>query len=97
MLLVVIPIVAQMQILTVRFTTEFHQLQYIDKVVDVCYVGPANSSGGDSHSCNSLNSGPVVACPLCATTDAVVDNVAQFIDGGGRRCGAAATSSSCRS
>ena len=40
---------------------------------------------------------PVVACPLCATKDVVVDVLAQFIDVGGRRCGAAATSSSCRS
>ena len=28
----------------------------------------------------------VVACPLCATTDAVVDDVAQFIDSFGRPC-----------
>ena len=38
-----------------------------------------------SHSCSSLNSRPVVACPLCATTDAVVDVLTQFIDGCGRR------------
>ena len=45
----------------------------------------------------NVGSAGVVACPLCATTDAVVDDVAQFIDGGGRRCGSAATRSSCRS
>ena len=40
----------------------------------------------------------VVACLLCATTGAVVaDVLAQCIDGGGRHCVAAATSSSCRS
>ena len=33
----------------------------------------------------------VVACPLCATTDALVDDVAQFIDGCGRPCDHAAT------
>ena len=38
----------------------------------------------------------VVACPLCAATDAVVDVLTQFIDGCGRRCDAAATCSSCR-
>ena len=33
-------------------------------------------------SCTSLNSGQVVACPLFATTGAVVvDVLAQFIDG----------------
>ena len=37
-LFVVIPVAAQMQILMV-FTTEFPQLQYIDKVVDVCCAG----------------------------------------------------------
>ena len=36
---------------------------------------------------------PVVCNDRCY----VVDDVAQFIDGGGRRCVAAATSSSCRS
>ena len=33
----------------------------------------------------------VVACPLCATTDAVVDDVPQFIDGCGRPCDHTAT------
>ena len=35
----------------VRFTTEILQLRYIDKVVDVCFAGPAVlgfSRGGDS-------------------------------------------------
>ena len=48
-----------------------------------------------SHICSSLNSGLVAACPFCATTDAVVDVLSHFIDVGGRRCVAAATSSSC--
>ena len=79
------------------------QWQYPDKVIDVGCAGTAYSLGyfvangqPSSHSCSSLNSGPVVACPLCATTDAVVDVLTQFIDVGGRRCGAAATSSICR-
>ena len=33
----------------------------------------------------------VVACPLCATTDALVDDVAQFIDSFGRPCDHAET------
>ena len=33
----------------------------------------------------------VVACPLCATTDALVDDVAQFIDSFGRPCDDAET------
>ena len=71
-------------------------------MIDVGYAGPAVprfSRGGDSRdpSVARVDCGPVVACPLCATTDAVVDVLAQFIDVGGRRCAHAATSSSCRS
>ena len=33
----------------------------------------------------------VVACPLCATTDALVGDVAQFIDSYGRPCDHAET------
>ena len=73
----------------VQDTIEILQLQYTDKVVDVC------CAGGDSRA-------PTVAarrtlwtrsltCPLGATTDAVVDVLAQFIDGCGRPCDHAAT------
>ena len=47
-----------------------------------------------SCSCSSLNFGPVVACPLCATTDAgwwSMSLLAQVIDGYGRPCDHAET------
>ena len=58
-----------------QFSIVFLQLQYIDKVVDFCCAGPAvleSRCGGDSRAPTvcSLNSGQVVACPLCATTGA---------------------------
>ena len=55
---------------------EILQLQHIDKVVDF-FVQVLQFSRADverqpsSHSCSLLNSGLVVACPLCATTGAV--------------------------
>ena len=51
-----------------------------------------------SHSCSSFEFWTVVCMPVvCNDRCCVVDDVAQFIDGGGRRCVAAATSFSCRS
>ena len=66
---------AQTQIPMVRFTTEILQLQYIDKVIDVCCAGPQflRSCGRQSrsHSCSSfLPWTKSLTCPLCSTTDA---------------------------
>ena len=58
----------------------FLQLQYIDKVIDVFvqvqHVVRNRVRQPSSLSCCSLFFGPVVVCPLCATTDALVDDVA---------------------
>ena len=76
-------------------TTEILQLQYIDKVIDVFvqvqHVVRSRGRQPSSHSCCSLIFGPVVACPLCATRDALVDDVAQFIDSFGCPCDHAET------
>ena len=75
--------------------TEILQLQHIDKVIDVFvqvqHVVRSRGRQPSSHSCCSLIFGPVVACPLCATTDALVDDVAQFIDSFGCPCDHAET------
>ena len=88
----------------VLFTIEILQLLYMDKVIDVGCAGPANSSGSVVEEIAELPQLQLIELwtwsftrPLCATTDAVVDVLTQFIDGCGRRCGAAATNSSCRS
>ena len=62
------PVVAQMQIPVVRLTTEILQLQYIDKVVDVCCAGPAIVDR-------------LLHARCVQRQDPVVDDVAQFIDG----------------
>ena len=65
---------------------EILQLQYIDKVIDVFCAGPAGSCAvvGDSRDPTVAARrflDQIVACPLFATTGAVVvDVLAQFID-----------------
>ena len=79
---------------------EILQLQYMDQMVDVCCAGPASSVSGredlsSSHSCSPYF-GPGRSHARCVQRQPpMIDVLMQFIDIGGRRCGVAATSSSC--
>ena len=69
------PVVAQTQIPMVRFTTEILQMQYIDKVIDVCCEGPRCAlSVGDTRD-------PTVAARFFS--DQVVDIPVVFMTGAG--------------
>ena len=95
-----IPVMAHRQI---PMVVETLQLQHIDKMVDVRCAGPASVGFGREDTVEFpqlqpkwfLGLGRSHAC--CAQRQLpLVDVLMQFIDLGGRRCDAAATSSSCR-
>ena len=99
---VVIRVVAHMQIPLVHLPSRFSGCSTYDKVVDVCCAGPAVlecTRGGDCRSPTVAARRILDSCcmPVVCNDRCVVDDVAHFIDVGGRRCVAAATSSSCRS
>ena len=60
-------------------TTEILQLQYIDKVIDV-FVQVQHVVRSCGRQPSSLNCYSLFLERSCATTDALVDDVAQFID-----------------
>ena len=85
----------------IPMVVEFLQLQYIDKMFDVRCAGPASSGSGRENTVEFHSYSPFLGLgrshARCVQRQMpMVEVLMQFIDLGGRRCDAAATSSSCR-